>query len=63
VKGPGRRVPADYRITRYSPLRELAFQISAGPGPADWTLPARRSRAEPTTVTFSLDLKPPDSCG
>jgi uncharacterized membrane protein len=59
VKGPGgRRIPADYRITVYSPPRELTFQVTAGPA-----RPAGRFRlaeAGPgrTTISFSLDLKP-----
>jgi uncharacterized protein YndB with AHSA1/START domain len=59
VKGPGgRRVPADYRITDYSPPRELAFQVTAGP--ARPTGRFRLAEAGPgrTTVTFRLDLKP-----
>src|SRR3954447_624694 len=32
VKGPmGRRIPADYELTRYEPGRELAFEVTAGP--------------------------------
>jgi uncharacterized protein YndB with AHSA1/START domain len=59
VKGPGgRRVPADYRITRYSPPRELAFQVTAGPARPTGRFQLAEAGPDRTTVTFSLDVQP-----
>jgi uncharacterized protein YndB with AHSA1/START domain len=59
VEGPGgRRVPADYRITRYSPPDELAFQVTAGPARPAGRFQLAEAGPGRTAVTFSLDLKP-----
>ena len=56
VRGPGgRRIAADYVITRYEPNRTLAFRAIAGP-----VRPQGEFRFEDddggTTVTFSLEV-------
>ena len=58
VKGPfGRRVAADYEVTRYEPDRRLAFRAIAGP-----VRPEGSYELEPvdggTRVTFSLRCSP-----
>jgi uncharacterized protein YndB with AHSA1/START domain len=58
IKGPfGRRVPADYEITRYEPERLIAFRAIAGP-----VRPEGSFVLEPTgggtRVTFKLRFVP-----
>lgn len=59
IKGPGgRRVAADYRITRWERPVALGFEVTAGPARPTglYTLTSRGPAR--TEVTFALDLQP-----
>jgi uncharacterized protein YndB with AHSA1/START domain len=59
TRGPGgQRIAADYRVTLYSPPRELGFQVIAGPARPTGHFRLTEAGAGRTSVTFSLDLKP-----
>ena len=57
MKGPGRRIPADYELTEVVPNRLIAFKVIAGPA-----RPEGRYEFAPegggTRVTFTLNWEP-----
>jgi uncharacterized protein YndB with AHSA1/START domain len=59
VKGPfGRRVPADYEVTRYEPDGRLGFRAIAGPVRPEGSYELAPLDGGGTRVTFSLSCTP-----
>jgi hypothetical protein len=59
MKGPGgRRIPGDYRITRYEEPTGLDFEVITGPARPVGRFDLRETAPGTTEVTFTLDLKP-----
>lgn len=59
MKGPGgRRIPGDYRITRYEEPTRLEFAVIAGPARPVGRFDLRETTAGVTEVTFTLDVTP-----
>ncbi len=57
MKGPGgRRIPADFRFTRFDEPTRIDFETVAGPAPPLGSFVLRAVGEASTEVTFSLDL-------
>ncbi len=57
MKGPGRRIPADYELTEVVPNRLIAFKVTAGPARPEGRYEFAQE-GEGTRVTFGLNWEP-----
>jgi uncharacterized protein YndB with AHSA1/START domain len=59
VRGPGgRRIDADYRITRYDRPSRFDFEVTAGPARPTGVFELAETAPGQTKVRFALDLRP-----
>jgi uncharacterized membrane protein len=59
MKGPGgRKIAADFRLTRFDEPTRIDFEVTAGPARPTGSYVLRETGPGSTEVTFTLDLTP-----